>query len=137
MLKVRSELWSFPLKRCTGDFVCEEGWVAENLTRWGVSVGAILARADPLSNGQFGLVSPMDKGNAYSLLLERLRESMLAIGLNGERLHTEHGEPTRLVPTHDGRDCWESLKWVKEIEIAKEKPSHRDTAMKVAVSRIE
>lgn len=131
------DLRSFPLERYTGDFVCEEGWIAEDLTWRGIPVDAILSRAGPSRDGQYGLVSAMDGLYACSFPVEILRKSLLAIELDGERLPTEHGGPARLVPTYLGRNCWESVKWVTEIEIAEEKPSQRDTAKEVALSRIE
>lgn len=98
-----AELRSFPLERFTGDFVCEEGWVAENLTWRGVSVGAILARADPLGKGLYGLVSAMDGGYACILPLDRLRESILAIELDGSAsLRSMVGQPDSFQRTGGG-----------------------------------
>jgi len=133
----RGDLESFPIETFRGDFVCEEGWVAEDLAWRGVRVGRLLERAGPTDASECGLVRSMDSDYACSFPLERLAESVLAFELDGEPLGAEHGGPARLVPTDRERDCWESVKWVSEIELVERAPTEADTARELALSRIE
>lgn len=133
----RSDLDSFPAETFRGDFVCEEGWVAEDLAWRGVRVGRLLERACPTDASEYGLVRSMDGDYACSFPLERLAESVLAVELDDEPLDVEHGGPARLVPTDGERDCWESVKWVSEIELLERAPTEADTARELALSRIE
>ncbi|MFB6183791.1 MAG: molybdopterin-dependent oxidoreductase [Haloarculaceae archaeon] len=131
----RADLASFPLEAFRGDFACEEGWVAEDLTWRGVRVGTLLDRAGVTDDGEYALVRAMDGDYACSFPLDRLAESVLALELDGDPLDVEHGGPVRLVPTHDDRDCWESIKWVSAIEVTTSKPTG-DTAREIALGRI-
>jgi DMSO/TMAO reductase YedYZ molybdopterin-dependent catalytic subunit len=131
------ELGSFPLETFSDDFVCEEGWVAEDLTWRGVRVGAVVDRAEPTETSEYGLVRAMDGDYACAFPLNRLGESILAIELDGEPLGPEHGGPARLVPTDSSRDCWESVKWVSNVEVLERAPTETDTARELALSRIE
>ncbi len=79
----------------------------------------------------------MDSEYACSLPLERLSNSILALELDGEPLPVEHGGPARLVPHDADRDCWESIKWVSEIEIGETPFAEAGTAEELALSRIE
>lgn len=133
----RSDLDSFPAERFVGDFVCEEGWVAEDLAWRGIHVGQLLERAGPTDASEYGLVRSMDDDYACSFPIERLAESVLAFELDGEPLAVEHGGPARLVPTDGERDCWESVKWVSGIELLERPPTDADTARELAPSRIE
>lgn len=133
----RTDLDSFPVETFGGDFVCEEGWVAEDLAWRGVRVGELLERAGPTDASEYGLVRSMDGDYACSFPIERLAESVLAFELDGEPLGAEHGGPARLVPTDGERDCWESVKWVSGIELLERAPTDADTARELALSRIE
>ncbi|MXR52944.1 molybdopterin-dependent oxidoreductase [Halovenus sp. WSH3] len=124
------------LETFTQDFECVEGWVATGLDWKGVRVGTLLDEADPVDEG-YGLVRSMDEGYACSFRLDRLRDAVVALEVDGEALPVEHGGPARLVPTDDGRDCWESVKWVTEIQISEEEPTKDDTASDIALSRID
>ncbi|MGB9958856.1 molybdopterin-binding oxidoreductase [Haloferax sp. Atlit-6N] len=127
---------SFPTETFEGDLVCDEGWVAEGLTWRGVRVERLFDHAGLPETSQYGLVRSMDGDYACSFPLNRLAESVLAFELGGEPLDTEHGGPARLVPTADDRDCWESVKWVSEIEVLEHVPTEADTAKEIALSRI-
>lgn len=133
----RRDLESFPVETFRGDFVCEEGWVAEDLAWRGIRIGRFLERAGPTDTSEYGLVRSMDGDYACSFSLDRLAESVLAFELDGEPLDVEHGGPARLVPTDGERDCWESVKWVSEIELVDRAPTEADTARELALSRIE
>lgn len=133
----RRDLTAFPVETFRGEFACEEGWVAEDLTWRGVRVGALLDRAGPADASAYGLVRAMDGDYACSFPLDRLDGAILALELDGDRLGVEHGGPARLVPTGDDRDCWESIKWVSEIELLETEPTAADTAETLALSRID
>ncbi len=133
----RRDLESFPVETFRGDFVCEDGWVAEDLAWRGIRIGRFLERAGPTDTSEYGLVRSMDGDYACSFSLDRLAESVLAFELDGEPLDVEHGGPARLVPTDGERDCWESVKWVSEIELVDRAPTEADTARELALSRIE
>lgn len=128
---------SFPLETITDDFACAEGWVADDLSWRGVRVGAVLERAGPTADSEYGLVRAMDGDYACSFPLERLADALLAVELDGEVLPVEHGGPARLVPTTSDRDCWESVKWVTELRAGETPFSDADTAADVALSRLE
>ena len=132
-----SDLRSFPLETYTGDFACEEGWVATDLTWRGVPIETILSRANPLEGSDFGLVRAMDGGYACAYPLRHLEESILATELDGSRLTPAHGGPARVVPKYGERDCWESVKWVTGIEVVEEYPRNEDTAKELALARIQ
>ncbi|WP_265108419.1 molybdopterin-dependent oxidoreductase [Halosolutus halophilus] len=132
-----ADLASFPLETAADDFACAEGWVANGLSWRGVRVGAVLDRAGPTGDSEYGLVRAMDGDYACSFPIDRLSESILALELNGEALPVEHGGPARFVPIDPGRDCWESIKWVSEIRIGETPFSGADTAKGLALSRIE
>jgi len=133
----RSDLESLPSVSLTDDFACEEGWVAEDLTWRGVRVDAILDRVDPVPGSEYGLVSAMDGDYACSFPLDRLRDCVLAVELDGAELGVAHGGPARLVPPADGRDCWESVKWVAGIRLQERAPTDGDTARDLALSRLD
>lgn len=132
----RADVRALPLETFTQDFECVEGWVATALDWKGVRVGDILDQTDPTAKG-YGLVRSMDGGYACSFRLDRLRNAVLAVEVDGEPLPIEHGGPARLVPTDEGRDCWESVKWVTEIQISETEPVDEDTAGEIALSRID
>jgi DMSO/TMAO reductase YedYZ molybdopterin-dependent catalytic subunit len=132
----RDDLFEYPLEPFHEDFECEAGWTAEGLAWRGLRVGTLLDRAAPTDGGEFGLVRAMDGDYACSFPVDRLGDALLALELDGEPLSTAHGGPARLVPTGDG-DCWESVKWVAEIELLTHEPTEADTAESLALSRID
>jgi DMSO/TMAO reductase YedYZ molybdopterin-dependent catalytic subunit len=132
----RSDLAAFESETFTDDFECVEGWVAADLTWRGVRVGDVLAEADPDAGSSHALVAAMDGEYACSFPLERIAEAVLAVELDGDPLPVEHGGPARLVPTGDA-DCWESVKWVSEVRVTQTTPANRDTAERIARSRLE
>lgn len=131
------DLEAFSRKTDPDTFHCEEGWVAEGLEWRGVPVEHILEDAEPLEQSAFGLVRAMDGDYACSFPLDRLTDCLLAVGLDGEPLDPAHGGPARLVPPNDERDCWESVKWVTEIELRERAPTDADTAKDRALARLE
>ncbi|MFC6873440.1 molybdopterin-dependent oxidoreductase [Halobellus marinus] len=132
----RTDLEELPLETFTADFTCIEGWVAEDCSWRGVRVDVLLDRAEPTAAGSHALVHAMDGEYVCSFPLATLSNAVLAIELDGESLPAEHGGPARLVPTGDA-DCWESVKWVREIELVTSPQPDDDTAKTIALSRIE
>ncbi len=78
----------------------------------------------------------MDGDYACAFPLDRVNDAMLAFELDGEALPREHGGPARLVPTAAGSDCWESVKWVAELEVRRSEPVAGDTAEEIALGRL-
>jgi DMSO/TMAO reductase YedYZ molybdopterin-dependent catalytic subunit len=133
----RSGLSTFPAETFTQDFECVEGWTAAGLTWRGFRVGHLLERAKPTVQSGHALVRAMDGEYACAFPIERLASAVLATELDGEPLGVDHGGPARLIPTESESDCWESVKWVAEIEILESEPTDADTAEALALSRIE
>jgi DMSO/TMAO reductase YedYZ molybdopterin-dependent catalytic subunit len=131
------ELADHPASTVATDFECREGWVAEDLSWRGIRVERLLERADPTIEDGYVLVSAMDGDYACAFPIDRVAGAVLAIELDGEALPVEHGGPARLVPTHDGTDCWESVKWVSELDVRAAEPTDADTARERAVGRLE
>jgi len=131
-----AELRTLPEMGVTDDFACVEGWRAEDLSWRGVRLGAVLAQARPAAEAAYVLVHAMDGDYASAFSIDRARDALLAFDLDGEPLSVEHGGPARLVPTDGGADCWESVKWVSEIEITATEPTSRDTARELALGRV-
>lgn len=128
---------ALPSETFTDDFACVEGWVAEAVSWRGVRLAELFALAEPTSASEFALVHAMDDDYACSFTLDRLADAVLAVELDGDPLPVEHGGPARLVPTATDSDCWESIKWVSEIEVHETDPGDDDTAKDLALSRIE
>ena len=131
------DLRALPLETVTDDFECVEGWVAPDLTWRGVRLGTLLDRVDPASEAAYALVTAADGEYACGFPLGRLATALLAVDLDGEPLPLEYGGPARLVPLGEESDCWESIKWVAEIEVLETEPVDDDTAESLALSRIE
>jgi len=133
----RSALTALPRESFDEDFACVAGWVAEGLSWRGVRVGALLDRAEPSADGDHALVRAMDGDYACSFPIDRLGDALLAVELDGDPLPVAHGGPARLIPAESDSDCWESIKWVSEIEVVTEPPTADDTAKEIAFRRIE
>jgi len=131
------DLRSLPLEAATDDFECLEGWVAEDLTWRGVCVAEVLALAEPTAEAGYGLVRAIDGDYACAFRLDRLSGAILAVELDGEPLAPEHGGPARLAFPGTDSECWESVKWVRGIEIRESEPTAADTAEATALARIE
>jgi DMSO/TMAO reductase YedYZ molybdopterin-dependent catalytic subunit len=132
----RTDLAQFPVVTITDDFACLEGWTATDLSWRGVRVRSVLERATPTVDDGFVLARAMDGVYGCSFPLDRVSEALSAFGLDGEALPAEHGGPARLVPTDDGADCWESVKWVTALEVHESDPSADDTAEEIATARL-
>lgn len=133
----RDDLADFPGETFTDDFGCVEGWIANDLSWRGVRVDEILDRAEPTPESDHALVRSLDGEYACSFPMDRLAEALVAFELDSEPLATEHGGPARLVPTGADSDCWESIKWVSEIELAESSLEAEATAKDIALGRAE
>ncbi|WP_435101338.1 molybdopterin-dependent oxidoreductase [Halarchaeum sp. P4] len=132
----RDDVRTLPDDARTDDFTCIEGWEARDLSWRGVRVEALLSRATPADDATHVLVHAMDGDYASAFRIERARDALLAFELDGDPLPVEHGGPVRLVPTDDGTDCWESVKWVSRVDVTTGRPNRRATAKDVALSRV-
>jgi DMSO/TMAO reductase YedYZ molybdopterin-dependent catalytic subunit len=131
-----TDLETFPVETITDDFACLEGWTATDLSWRGVRVRSVLERAIPTVDDGYVLARAMDGDYGCSFPLDRVSDALIAFGLDGEPLPPEHGGPARLVPTDDGADCWESVKWVSAMEVHQAEPSAEDTAEEIATARL-
>jgi DMSO/TMAO reductase YedYZ molybdopterin-dependent catalytic subunit len=95
--------------------------------RWrGVRVGTLLDRARPRADASHALVRSADPDFACGFDLNRLRDALLAVRLDGDPVPTDRGGPVRLLL--DDADCWERVKWVSRIDVLDEPPGEADTA---------
>lgn len=132
----RDGLAAFPVETVTEDFECVEGWVAAGLSWQGVRVSSVLDRANPTVDDGYVLVHAMDGDYACSFPQARAADALLAFRLDGDSLPVTHGGPARFVPTDDGADCWESVKWVTALEVRDSEPVAGDTAEEIAMDRV-
>lgn len=132
-----ADLRAHDLVTVTGDFHCREGWTAEDLTWRGVELRDLIEAVEPTAESAHALVDAIDDDYACAFELDRLEGAVLALELDGEPLPVEHGGPARLVLPGEESDCWESIKWVRQITIHESAPTEADTAADIALSRIE
>ncbi|RJN32165.1 molybdopterin-dependent oxidoreductase [Nesterenkonia natronophila] len=119
-----SELLALPLEEHHITLACVSNPVGGDLlgtaTWLGYPVRELLARAGPLPEADMVLSRSSD-GFTASTPLEALtdaRDSLLAVGMNGEPLPTQHGFPARLVvPGLYGYVS--ATKWVVELEVTR------------------
>lgn len=133
----RGDLREYPMTHYAGDFECEAGWTAENLSWRGIPANELVESAGPSADASHAVVRSLHEGYACVFPLERLRGSVIALELDGEPLPVEHGGPARLVPVGQDADCWESVKWVTDINVTEEDPVTEDSAKDIALSRID
>lgn len=119
------ELVALPLEESWTTLVCVSNPVGGELignAKWlGYPVRELLARAKPTSDADMVLSRSID-GFSASTPLEVLqdpdRDSILAVGMNGEPLPEEHGFPVRMVvPGLYGYVS--ATKWITELEVTR------------------
>jgi len=118
------DLLASPLREADVTLACVSNTVGGDLignARWlGLPVREVLARAGVHADADMVLSTSID-GFTASTPLEALtdeRDSLLAIGMNGEPLPVEHGFPVRLVvPGLYGYVS--ATKWVTELEVTR------------------
>ncbi|WP_229383535.1 molybdopterin-dependent oxidoreductase [Microbacterium allomyrinae] len=118
------ELLALPLEESWTTLACVSNEVGGTLignARWlGYPLRELLARANPSSDADMVLSRSID-GFTASTPLEALtdeRNSILAVGMNGEALPLEHGFPVRMVvPGLYGYVS--ATKWVVDLEVTR------------------
>ncbi len=118
-----AELLAKPLTEATVTLMCVSnevgGELVGNATWLGWPVRELLQQAGPLPGADMVLSRSSDgftAGTPLDVLLERDRDSLLAVGMNGEPLPIEHGFPVRLVvPGLYGYVS--ATKWVVELKV--------------------
>lgn len=118
------ELLALPLEESITTLLCVSNTVGGDLignARWlGYPIRQLLARAVPTAEADMVLSRSID-GFTASTPLEALtddRNSILAVGMNGEPLTPEHGFPVRVVvPGLYGYVS--ATKWVVELEVTR------------------
>lgn len=105
---------------------CVEGWSAT--ARWrGVRVGDLIDAAGGAAVAHFVVVvNSLQEGGRYRRSELNHREAahpdtVLAVELNGERLHLDHGYPCRLIGPN--RPGVLQTKWVRELKVVEVMPA--------------
>lgn len=112
------DLRALPQREIDLPITCVEGWSATG--RWrGVSIGEVLRLAG-VEPGRPVRVESLQKRSRYrvSSLNRRQtadRDTLLALELNGEPLHPDHGYPVRLIAPN--RPGVLQTKWLSRVEI--------------------
>jgi DMSO/TMAO reductase YedYZ molybdopterin-dependent catalytic subunit len=104
---------------CEGETAPDQRWV-------GTTVGAVLDGADPRPTASHALVRSADPDYACGFALDRLRDAVLAVRVDGDPIPTGRGGPVRLLVPD--ADCWERVKWVTQVEVLESPPGDADTA---------
>jgi DMSO/TMAO reductase YedYZ molybdopterin-dependent catalytic subunit len=118
-----AELLALPMTEHTVTLMCVSnevgGHLVGNATWLGYPIRELLKKAGPKPGADMVLSRSIDgftAGSPLSVLLEEDRESLLAIGMNGDPLPIEHGFPARLVvPGLYGYVS--ATKWVTELKV--------------------
>lgn len=112
------ELRALPSREATLPIACVEGWSA--VARWrGVAVRDLLERAGAPPDAEV-TVRSLQAGGLYGTSeLNRLqaadRDTLIALDLDGEPLHLDHGFPARLVGPN--RPGVAQTKWLATLEV--------------------
>lgn len=117
------ELLALPLTEHVVTLMCVSnevgGDLVGNATWLGYPIRDLLAKAGPKAGADMVLSTSIDgftAGTPLSVLLEEDRQSLLAVGMNGEPLPIEHGFPVRMVvPGLYGYVS--ATKWVVEMRV--------------------
>ncbi len=101
------------------DFHCVTGWSVKGNKWIGVRLGKLASRAGVSGDAKWLLAYGVAGYSTIIPIDEALREdSIIAVGLNGEKLTPESGYPARLlIPRLYG---WKSAKWIRELIFLKE-----------------
>lgn len=119
------ELLELPMQESTVTLACVSNEVGGDLignALWlGYPIRELLARAKPREGADMVMSRSIDgftAGTPLAVLQEEDRDSLLAIGMNGEPLPVEHGFPARLVvPGLYGYVS--ATKWVTSLEVTR------------------
>lgn len=112
------DLRALPQHEATLPIACVEGWSAE--ARWrGVRVRDLLDRAGARPDAEVTVVSLQPRPRQRTSELDRHhardRDTLLALEVDGEALHLEHGFPVRLIGPN--RPGVMQTKWVGRLEV--------------------
>ncbi len=110
------QLRGMPQREAELPIACVEGWSTSAMWR-GVGVGDLLAAADVAPGGRAEVVS-LQQGSRYGrapLGPQEIedRDTLLALELNGEPLHVDHGFPVRLIGPN--RPGVLQTKWISRV----------------------
>lgn len=112
------DLRSMPQHEAVLPIACVEGWSAD-ATWTGVPIRDLLARAGARNGARATIISLQPKGGYRTSRLNRGQisdpDTLLALDLNGEELHVDHGRPARLIGPN--RPGVLQTKWVGRIEV--------------------
>lgn len=107
-----------PMREATLPIACVEGWSAS--ARWrGVALRDVLARAGASEGAEVTVVSLQTRGS-YRVSEVNHRQAadadtLLALDINEEPLHLDHGFPLRLIGPN--RPGVAQTKWVARLEV--------------------
>lgn len=112
------QLAALPQREATLPIACVEGWSASALWR-GVSVADLLKAAGAASDATVRVESLQRSGAYQTSELNASQigdpDSMLALEVNGEPLHIDHGAPLRLIGPN--RPGVQQTKWVTRVVV--------------------
>jgi DMSO/TMAO reductase YedYZ molybdopterin-dependent catalytic subunit len=110
------EIRALPRSRYTGAIHCVTTWSKFDMTFDGVSVGTLLAAAEPLPQVTHVLAFS-HTGYTTNLPLDDVREekAWVAWEVGGQPLPVEHGGPARLLVPH--LYFWKSAKWLAGLRL--------------------
>jgi len=114
-----AELRALPRHEAELPIACVEGWSAS--ARWrGVRVRDLAAMVGAPAGAEVVVHSLQQRGGYKSSRLNaphvRHDDTLLALELNGEPLHIDHGFPARLIAPN--RPGVQQTKWVTRLEVA-------------------
>jgi DMSO/TMAO reductase YedYZ molybdopterin-dependent catalytic subunit len=124
------DLMKLPQVSLTFDFHCLEGWVVPGTEWQGVKASAVVMPASPLPEARYAIFKSGDYTEAFPV--ESLDQLVVAHSLHGKPLPRENGGPLRLV--FSGQKCYQSIKWLEEIELT-DRPIQA-TAREIALARL-
>ena len=113
-----NDLRSLPQREAALPIACVEGWSAS--ARWrGVPVHDLLARAGAAADAEVTVESLQPGGRYRTAYINRDqaadRDTLLAVDLDGEPLHIDHGHPVRLIGPN--RPGVLQTKWVSKLVV--------------------
>lgn len=113
-----ADLQALPQRTATLPIACVEGWSA-SVTWTGVSLRDVLAAAEAEADHDLTIGSLQTRGNyATSTVTAHLAQdpdTLLALQVDGEALHPDHGYPVRLIAPN--RPGVMQTKWVDQVVV--------------------
>ncbi len=111
------EFQQLPRVKVFADFHCVTTWSRLGNLWEGVSIKALLEKAEPLPEAKFVVAEGYDFGWTTNLPLADLDDAdvLVADRHDGEPIDADHGGPLRLIVPK--LYAWKSAKWLKAIEL--------------------